>query len=56
MGRARELECIQFQLQTLQEIAAPNSEVQYLSSQDGSHVDLDGDGQSTWRDYWARDW
>ena len=55
-GKDRELECNQLQLNVLANIGAPEFEIEHLRRQDGSHYDLDGDGEETWRDYWKRDW
>jgi hypothetical protein len=55
-GKAKELECIQYQARVLKDIGAPESEVSYVSKLDGSHFDLNGDGKETWIDYWRRDW
>ncbi len=55
-GQMRELECIDYQLRVLQQIGAPQYEIAHVSEQDGTHYDIDGDGQFTWRDYWKRDW
>lgn len=55
-GQAREMECNQFQLHVLYEIGAPDAETKYLSTLDGSHFDIDGDGRSTWIDHWLQSW
>jgi hypothetical protein len=55
-GQAAEMKCIVVQLSTLNSIGAPEYEIEYASTLDGSHFDLDGDGQSTDNDYWKADW
>jgi hypothetical protein len=55
-GQARELECNNFQLGVLKDIGAPEYEVSYLSGLDGTHFDVDGDGEETWKDRWKQDW
>jgi len=55
-GQDKEMECVEFQVRVMKDIEAPASEVFYLSGQDGSHYDLDGDSKETWNDYWNRDW
>ncbi len=48
--------CIGYQLEIARRIGAPQSEVDYLSSLDGTHCDLDHDGDCDWEDYQNRDW
>jgi hypothetical protein len=55
-GKAKELECIQFQARVLKDISAPDYETDYVSKADGSHFDVDGDGKETGNDYVKRDW
>ncbi len=53
-----ERECIAYQCAVLERIGAPDTEIDYLATLDGSHfdADADGDGEYTWDDYHARDW
>ncbi len=55
-GRHEEQQCIKRQIDVMKRIGAPQSEVDYLAGQDGSHFDLDGDGEYTSKDYELRDW
>jgi hypothetical protein len=48
--------CIGYQLEVAKRIGAPQSEIDYLSSLDGTHCDLDKDGDCDWDDYQNRDW
>jgi hypothetical protein len=48
--------CIGYQLEVSKRIGAPQSEIDYLSSLDGTHCDLDNDGDCDWDDYENRDW
>jgi hypothetical protein len=48
--------CIGYQLDVAKRIGAPQSEIDYLSSLDGTHCDLDNDGDCDWEDYENRDW
>ncbi len=48
--------CIGYQLEVARRIGAPQSEIDYLSSLDGTHCDLDKDGDCDWNDYKNRDW
>lgn len=48
--------CIGYQLEVAKRIGAPQSEIDYLSSLDGTHCDLDNDGDCDWDDYKNRDW
>ena len=55
-GRHEEKECIGRQIEVMKRIGAPQWELDYLAGLDGSHFDLDGDGEYTWKDYELRDW
>lgn len=48
--------CIGYQLEVAKRIGAPQSEIDYLASLDGTHCDLDNDGDCDWDDYQKRDW
>jgi hypothetical protein len=48
--------CIGYQLEVSKRIGAPQSELDYLSTLDGTHCDLDYDGDCDWDDYQNRDW
>lgn len=48
--------CISYQLEVAKRIGASQSEIDYLSSLDGTHCDLDDDGDCDWEDYENRDW
>ena len=48
--------CIGYQLEVSKRIDAPQSEIDYLSSLDGTHCDLDNDGDCDWDDYQKRNW
>jgi len=48
--------CINYQTKVAKKIAAPQSELDYLASLDGTHCDLDNDGDCDWEDYQNRDW
>ncbi len=48
--------CIGYQLEVSRRIDAPQSEIDYLSSLDGTHCDLDNDGDCDWEDYQNRNW
>jgi hypothetical protein len=48
--------CIGYQLEVSKQIGAPQSEIDYLSTLDGTHCDLDYDGDCDWDDYQNRDW
>ncbi|CAG1013010.1 hypothetical protein ANAEL_04575 [Anaerolineales bacterium] len=48
--------CIGYQLEVARRIGAPQSEIDYLSSLDGTHCDLDNDGDCDWEDYQNRNW
>lgn len=55
-GQAAEMKCIVVQMSSLKSIGAPEYEIEYVSTLDGSHFDLDGDGQATHNDYLKTDW
>jgi len=48
--------CIGYQLDVSKQIGAPQSEMDYLSTLDGTHCDLDHDGDCDWDDYQNRNW
>jgi hypothetical protein len=48
--------CNGFQLDVLIGIDAPQNEIDYMSTLDGTHCDLDQDGDCDWDDYQNRDW
>lgn len=48
--------CIGYQLEVAKRIGAPQGEVDYLSTLDGTHCDLDSDGDCDWQDYQNRNW
>jgi hypothetical protein len=48
--------CIGYQLDVARRIGAPQSEIDYLSTLDGTHCDLDNDGDCDWEDYQNRNW
>ena len=48
--------CIGYQLEVAKRIGAPQSEIDYLSSLDGTHCDVDNDGDCDWDDYQNRNW
>jgi len=48
--------CIKYQTEVAKRIGAPQSEMDYLSTLDGTHCDLDLDGDCDWDDYQNRDW
>jgi hypothetical protein len=51
-----ELACNAFQMRVMTKIGAPQHELKYLASLDGTHFDADGDGKYTADDYRRRDW
>ncbi len=55
-GVRRERECIEQQLKVARRIGASRYEIQYLESLDGTHGDVDKDGDSDWADYFWQDW
>jgi hypothetical protein len=48
--------CIGYQLEVSKLIEAPQSEIDYLSTLDGTHCDIDHDGDCDWDDYRNRNW
>lgn len=48
--------CNGYQLEVLKHIDAPQSEIEYMSTLDGTHCDVDNDGDCDWEDYQNRDW
>ena len=48
--------CIGYQLEVAKRIGAPQSEIDYLSTLDGTHCDVDHDGDCDWNDYQNRNW
>jgi len=48
--------CIGYQLDVAKRISAPQSEIDYLSTLDGTHCDVDHDGDCDWDDYQNRNW
>ena len=48
--------CIGYQLKVSKQIGAPQSEIDYLSTLDGTHCDVDHDGDCDWQDYQNRNW
>jgi hypothetical protein len=48
--------CNGYQLEVLKRIGAPQSEVDYMSTLDGTHCDIDHDGDCDWDDYQNRNW
>jgi hypothetical protein len=48
--------CIGYQLEVAKQIGAPQSEIDYLSTLDGTHCDVDHDGDCDWDDYQNRNW
>ena len=48
--------CIGYQLEVAKRIGAPQGEMDYLSTLDGTHCDLDNDGDCDWQDYQNRNW
>lgn len=55
-GVAMERFCIDYQAEVAQQIGAPQNEVDYLFTLDGTHCDLDNDEDCDWEDYQNRDW
>jgi len=51
-----EIFCNAYQLETLKRIGAPQSEIDYLAALDGTHCDIDHDGDCDLADYQSRDW
>ena len=48
--------CNGYQLDVLKRIGAPQNEIDYMSTLDGTHCDVDKDGDCDWDDYNKRDW
>ena len=48
--------CNGYQLEVLKRIGAPQNEIDYMATQDGTHCDVDHDGDCDWDDYQKRDW
>jgi hypothetical protein len=48
--------CNGYQLTVLEQIGAPQNEIDYLAGLDGTHCDVDEDGDCDWSDYEDRDW
>ena len=48
--------CNGYQLEVLKRIGAPQNEIDYMSTLDGTHCDVDKDGDCDWEDYQNRDW
>lgn len=48
--------CNGYQLEVLKHIDAPQSEIDYMSTLDGTHCDVDRDGDCDWEDYQNRNW
>lgn len=55
-GVSAERFCNAYQLDVLKRIGAPQYEIDYLSSLDGTHCDIDHDGDCDWNDYDNRGW
>ena len=48
--------CIGYQTEVARHIGAPQSEIDYLLTLDGTHCDIDKDGDCDWDDYQNRNW
>lgn len=48
--------CNGYQMEVLKHIDAPQIEIEYMSTLDGTHCDIDDDGDCDWADYQNRDW
>jgi hypothetical protein len=48
--------CNGYQLDILQRIGTPQNEIDYMSTLDGTHCDVDHDGDCDWDDYNNRGW
>jgi hypothetical protein len=55
-GVAVERFCNAYQLEVLKHINAPQSEIDYMGTLDGTHCDLDHDGDCDLTDYQHRNW
>ena len=51
-----EISCNAYQLQTLRNLGAPQAETDYLQTLDGTHCDVDHDGDCDIADYQRRNW
>ncbi len=51
-----ELLCNDFAIKVMQNISAPQEEIEYLKEQKGEHFDVDKDGKYDWKDIEAQDW
>jgi hypothetical protein len=48
--------CNAYQLDVLKRIGGTSAEIEYLAGLDGTHCDIDNDGDCDWDDYSGRDW
>lgn len=55
-GVEAEKKCLKHQLDVLKSIQAPKHELSYMYTLDGTHNDVNKDGQYDWRDYNDRNW
>ena len=55
-GVAIERFCNAYQIEVLKHINAPQSEIDYMATLDGTHCDLDRDGDCDLTDYQHRNW
>ncbi len=55
-GVENERFCNGYQLEVLKRIGAPQHEIDHMAAQDGTHCDVDDDGDCDWDDYQNRDW
>ncbi len=55
-GTDAELGCMRAQIDALQRMHAPEKEITYAKSLDGTFADLNGDGKYDEKDYRKRDW
>jgi hypothetical protein len=51
-----EIFCNAYQLKVLKQIGAPQSEIDYMGTLDGTHCDVDHDGDCDLSDYQHRNW
>ncbi|MGA2506363.1 MAG: hypothetical protein ABSF80_02690 [Chitinispirillaceae bacterium] len=56
IGIKAEKKCISFQIKVLRQIGAPQNEIDYSSSLDGTYYDVNKDGKYDWDDYKLRNW
>lgn len=56
IGKEAEMKCIAYQSMVLQKIDAPQQELIYLKTLDGSYYDIDKDGDYDEEDYIKRNW